>query len=110
MQGMQTNLRFSAKLFTRRAPVVLMILATFCLNFPDAQAKPKPKGNSINLVPTVTGISLVDGQLVATGTATATIRGTTTTVPFTAPVTISGTFPVLDLSLGPIDLDLLGLV
>ena len=73
---------------------------------------------SINIIPTVTSVSLVNSVLVATGTATATIHGQTTTVPFSAPVDITlapnqppGTIcPVLDLRLGPINLNLLGLV
>ena len=39
----------------------------------DALAKPGTKKNSINLVPTVTSVSVVAGQLVAAGTATANI-------------------------------------
>jgi hypothetical protein len=61
---------------------------------------------------------VVNGQLVAAGTVTAVLRGKTTTVPFTAPVDIqlaadqsgAGACPILDLTLGPITLDLLGLV
>ena len=82
---------------------------------PEALAAPRP--TSINIIPTITSVSLVNGALVATGTATATIHGQTTTVPFSAPVDISlaqnqpGTIcPVLDLTLGPINLNLLGLV
>jgi hypothetical protein len=79
---------------------------------PEAVAKRGP--TSINVVPTVTSVSLVNGALVATGTATATIHGQTTTVPFSAPVDITvaqaGVCPVLDLRLGPINLNLLGLV
>src|SRR5207247_267277 len=77
-----------------------------------------PQTNSINLIPTITGINIVNGQLVATGNATAVIHGKTYTAPFTAPVDISlhqpvtfvGSCPVLDLMLGPINLNLLGLV
>jgi hypothetical protein len=84
---------------------------------PEAVAKPKPP-NSINLVPTIQSISVVDGHLVAAGTAKAVLQGKTTTVPFTAPVNIrlaadqsgAGACPILDLSLGPINLDLVGLV
>jgi len=80
------------------------------------QAKPRP--SNLNITPTINSISLVDGQLVAAGTAAVTVKGTTTTSPFTAPVNIAlaqdqsaaTDCPVLDLSLGPINLDLLGLV
>jgi hypothetical protein len=62
---------------------------------------------------------LSNGQLLASGTATAVIRGQTNTVPFSGvPVTLAlatnqpagATCPVLDLALSPITLDLLGLV
>ncbi len=75
--------------------------------------------NNINLVPTISQISVVNGQLVAAGTATATINGQTFTRSFSGvPVNLSlaqdqsgaGACPILDLSLAPIDLNLLGLV
>jgi hypothetical protein len=71
--------------------------------------------NSISIVPTITSVGFVGGHLVATGTATAVVNGVTTIVPFSTPVHITaqpaqaGTCPVLDLMLGPIDLNLLGL-
>src|SRR5438477_2357096 len=87
-------------------------LLTMTSGLPEALSAPKP--TSIQVIPTVTSVALVHGQLVATGTATATIHGTTTTVPFSSPVDITvaqaGVCPVLDLRLGPIDLNLLGLV
>ena len=83
-----------------------------------ADAAPRP--SSISLVPTITSINLVNGNLVASGFATATIKGTTTTVPFSGvPVNLSLApdqsaappgCPILDLTLGPINLNLLGLV
>jgi hypothetical protein len=83
---------------------------------PQALAVPKP--TNIQIIPTITSVAFVNGVLTATGTATATIHGRTTTVPFTAPVDITlapnqppgAICPVLDLSLGPINLNLLGLV
>ena len=50
---------------------------------PEALAAPKT--NSISIIPTITSVALVNGVLVATGTATATIKGKTTTVPFARP-------------------------
>ncbi len=55
---------------------------------------------------TVTSFQVVDGVLTAVGT----VSGGGVTVPFSAPVQASGTCPVLDLTLGPLHLDLLGLV
>jgi hypothetical protein len=79
---------------------------------PNAQSDPLP--NSIQIVPNITSVALVNGQLVATGTVTATVHGRPTTVPFSAPLDVSvaqpGVCPVLDLRLGPINLNLLGLV
>ena len=48
------------------------------------QAFSTPETNTIQLIPTFTSVALVNDQLVATGTATATINGRTTTVPITA--------------------------
>jgi hypothetical protein len=97
----------------------LMLAAACLLNTiiaPDASAARKP--SNINVIPTVTSLSASNGQLFASGTATAVVRGQTNTVPFTAPVNLSlaedqtgaGACPILDLELGPINLDLLGLV
>jgi hypothetical protein len=93
-----------------------MALFVMTSGMPEALATPRP--NSISIIPTITSVALVNGVLTATGTATATIHGRTTTVPFTAPVDITlapnqppnAICPVLDLSLGPINLNLLGLV
>jgi len=105
-----------------QAGAALLMTALLCSwGAPQTQAAkpPKPRpANSIDLVPTINSISVVGGNLIASGTATATINGKTTTAPFTAPVNIAlapvdppaGGCPVLDLTLGPINLDLLGLV
>src|SRR5690349_19515313 len=76
-----------------------------------------PKGSRVNVVPTIDAIRVGNGQLVAVGTVSATRNCKTTTQPFAAPVTLQiGTnqpgaaCPVLNLALGPINLDLLGLV
>lgn len=102
----------------RFARATLLLALTFlcgAIGTPGVNAA--PKNNSINVIPTITGIDVVNGQLVASGFASAVRNGRTNTVPFTAPVNISlapdqtpGTCPVLDLALGPINLDLLGLV
>src|SRR5687768_7118377 len=98
---------------------LLMVAAIFAaFATPDVDAARKP--DSINVIPIIESIGVQDGQLVATGTASVTSNGKTTTVPFTAPVSLSladngirgsgGGCPILNLALGPIDLDLLGLV
>jgi hypothetical protein len=96
---------------------VILLLGLLVTDGPRrAEAAPKP--NSINLVPTITSLDLVNGNLVASGFVTATIKGKTTTVPFTGvPVNISlagglstDGCPILDLTLGPITVNLLGLV
>lgn len=57
---------------------------------------------------TVTSFTVVNGVLTAVGTVTG---GTpSVTVPFSAPVQATGTCQVLDLTLGALNLDLLGLV
>jgi hypothetical protein len=100
----------------RTAASLFTLAIAFAIGAPTAQAK--PRASSLNIVPTIQSISVQNGQLVATGTATATVKGQTTTVPFTAPVNIAlaqdqsaaTDCPVLDLTLGPINLDILGLV
>ena len=77
-------------------------------------------GSSFTITPTITEIGLnEEGDLVASGNVTAEIRGRSTTSSFTdVPVNLSpaedqseaGECPVLDLELGPIDLNLLGLI
>jgi hypothetical protein len=100
----------------RTAASLFTLAIAFAVGTPTAQAAPRP--SSLNIVPTINSISVQDGKLVASGTATATVKGQTTTVPFTAPVNIAlaedqsaaTDCPVLDLTLGPINLDILGLV
>lgn len=100
------------------AGVMLMLMIPMLALAPvEAQAK-KLKANEINLTPTIQSIDLVDGQLIASGVVSATIDGATTVVPFIAPVNLSladdqsgaGACPILELELGPIELNLLGLV
>ena len=97
----------------------LFVLMTSLFAFVSTEAVAKPANNSIQAIPRITSLSIVNGQLVASGNVTATIKRTTTTVPFSSvPVNIAlhadqtgaGACPILDLSLGPIDLNLLGLV
>ena len=78
--------------------------------------------NGTNAVATITNFRIVDGVLTAVGTVTGqvtTLVGgvplttTVTNAPFTAPIDIlqqAGTCRILDLVLGPLHLDLLGLV
>ena len=88
-----------------------IVLLTMTSGLPEALSAPKP--TSIQVIPTINSVALMNGQLVATGTATVTIHGTTTTVPFSSPVDITvaqaGVCPVLDLRLAPIHLNVLGL-
>jgi hypothetical protein len=93
-----------------------MALLFMTSGLPQAMAASK---RSVAFVPTITSLSVVQTQngpqLTATGVVTATVRGKTVTEPFAAPVTVTaqpaqaGTCPVLDLTLGPIHVNLLGL-
>ena len=65
----------------------------------------------------VTGVTLVNGVLNAVGTITGTVLsptggvvGSVTQAPFTVPLQVSGSCQILNLVLGPLHLDLLGLV
>lgn len=60
---------------------------------------------------TITRFAVVDGALTAVGTFTGTIGGETERVATTAQVLqVTGTCQILELTLGPLDLDVLGLV
>ena len=99
------------------ALVALSVLA-MTSGLPQAVALPTPPTPpSINIIPNITSVALVNGVLTATGTATAVVHGHTTTVPFSTPIEVTATSnpmgpacPILNLRLGPINLNLLGLV
>jgi hypothetical protein len=71
-------------------------------------------GNLLQGVATVTGFTRQAGQLVATGTFTGLVSGVQqTAVPFTSAINLAqsqASCQILDLVLGPLHLDLLGLV
>jgi len=102
----------------RRGATLLMTTLLLSMSMPSAEARKLPTG--IEIIPTITGITLNDaGDLVASGTATVQHKGNTKTVDFSdVPVSLSlaqdqtgaGTCPILDLMLGPIDLNVLGLI
>jgi len=103
----------------RRLAALLTLISLFLASGAhDAQAGPKP--TNISVTPVIQSISVQNGQLVATGIATSVIHGQTVSAPFTAPVDIglapdqsaaaAAGCPILDLHLGPINLNLLGLV
>jgi len=91
-----------------------LLLAAFT---PQSQAAPRK--TSLSLTPVINSLQFVNGQLLASGTVTSTIKGTTYTSAFSnVPVNLglaanqagAGACPILNLSLAPIDLNLLGLV
>jgi hypothetical protein len=98
--------------------MVAVVVVAMTSGVPEAVAVPTPTPPSINIIPTITSVALVNGVLTATGTATAVVRGHTVTVPFSAPVDVTAApnpdpndpCPILNLRLGPINLNLLGLV
>lgn len=59
---------------------------------------------------TITGFQVVNGVLSAVGTANVTAGGVTQTLNFVASLASAGACQILDLTVGPINLDLLGLV
>jgi hypothetical protein len=90
---------------------VALVVTVATVGTPALAAKPnKPSRAPTTMLPlTITGVVVRDGQLVA--------QGTLGNNPFEAPLTLAPTgdtspdgCPILDLSLGPIHLDLLGLV
>jgi hypothetical protein len=96
--------------------VAISVLA-MTSGLPEAVALPTPPSPpSINIIPNITSVALVNGVLTATGTATAVVHGRTVTVPFSAPLDVTALpnpgdpCAILNLQLGPINLNLLGLV
>jgi len=115
-------LRKSQSLISRRswlakAGTLFAAASILMLGAPSGLAKPRP--TKLNVIPTITSVDLVNGELVASGNVTAIIKGQTVTRAFNdVPVALAlaadqtgaGACPILDLQLGPITLDLLGLV
>lgn len=105
------NLSRRTTVLRRLTMSILAVALTAAVSAPDAFAQRGGARNqqTFNVLPiTITNVQVVDGQLVANG-----LLGTT---PFQAPLTLTpqappagGTCPILNLSLGPIDLTLLGL-
>lgn len=96
-----------------------MTALTILFGFGLTEAEAKPKVSNVTVIPTIESIAVVDGELVASGSVTGTVRGRPFTAPFTdVPVdltlaedqTEAGACPILDLALAPINLDVLGLV
>jgi hypothetical protein len=112
-----------------RMLVAAAMLGTMVLVPATVSAAP-PTGSGINQAVTqgvpgiwsftgnvnLTRVAVQNGQLVGIGTLTGTLTnilaGTSTAVnqAFTVPLALTGTCSILDLTLGPIHLDLLGLV
>ena len=96
--------------------IVAVAVLSMTTGLPEALAAPSQ--NSINIIPNITSVAPVNGVLTATGSATAVINERTVTVPFSAPIDVTATpnpdptdpCAILDLQLGPINLNLLGLV
>ena len=95
--------------------IVAVSVLAMTSGLPEAVALPTPP--SINTIPNITSVALVNGVLTAIGTATAVVHGHPVMVPFSAPVEVTASPPspgdpcaILNLRLGPINLNLLGLV
>jgi hypothetical protein len=93
---------------THRVMALLVSVWMVVLGTTDAHAQNGRRLSDLNLVPTVTDIVLEDGQLLASGTITATVRGREITSEFSdIPVDISiaedqtgaGECPILDLEI-----------
>ncbi|GAA1434436.1 hypothetical protein GCM10009616_28880 [Microlunatus lacustris] len=111
----------------RRVTALLVALTTVLLGLVSvapADAAPKTGGTASAPITGVAGLSNAtlditqfqnrDGVVTAVGTVTGTVAGVTDTVPVALPViggaAVNGSCEILDLVLGPLDLDLLGLV
>jgi hypothetical protein len=104
------------KRHTARA-IVLLCLTLVWSALPVMNLSAAAANNRIDMIPTITSINIQDGRLIASGAATSMVNGKIHTVPFSTtlnialdPSGVGAICPVLDLQLGPIDLNLLGLV
>ena len=89
---------------------------TSAISIPVPAGTTFPGGNFIGTL-TVSSFQVINGVLSAVGTisgnlvtSTGTIVGNTITQAVTLPVSVSGSCPILSLTLGPLDLNLLGLM
>jgi len=102
----------------RSGTVILALFATiFWTAVPAMDLSAGPVNNRIDMIPTITAINIQDGRLIASGATTSIVDGRVHTVPFSTTLDIKlarnqlgAVCPILDLHLGPINLDLLGLV
>ena len=84
-------------------------------NIPVTGTFPASPGGTFAGTLNISRFAVQNGQLVALGTLSGTVTsagtvlGTVTNVPVTLPVAASGTCQILHLTLGPLDLNLLGL-
>lgn len=95
----------------------MMFLALVWTAVPVLNLSAAPANNRIDMIPTITSINIQDGRLIASGATTSMVNGKLYTVPFSTTLDIGldsnqagAICPVLDLHLGPINLNLLGLV
>ena len=111
-------MNYSFHSFHQRAATLLCAIAVL-FGFGATQSAAAPKVTDITVIPTIESLELVDGQLVASGSVSGTLRGRDFTAPFeNVPVDLAlaeeqpadAVCDVLALSLGPINLDVLGLV
>src|SRR5690242_18622399 len=85
-------------------------------NIPVTGTFPASPGGTFAGTLNINRFAVQNGQLVALGTLSGTVNsagavlGTVTNVPVTLPVAATGTCQILHLTLGPLDLNLLGLV
>lgn len=91
--------------------------ASITQSIPITGTIPGNAGNTFAGTLNLTNVAVQNGQLVANGTLSGALTdlngqpiGTVTAVPVTLPLAVTGTCDILHLTLGPLDLNLLGLV
>jgi hypothetical protein len=101
----------------RTARAATLLLLTFVWSaLPVMNLSAAVANTRIDMTPTITSINIQDGRLIASGAATSMVNGRIHTVTFSTTLDIAvdpsqgAICPILDLRLGPIDLNLLGLV
>ena len=97
-------------------PLIVLIPMLMGVGTPPAQAKPKP--SSLNIVPAITNIIFINGQIVASGVASAVIKGKAVSAGFSGvPIDLAlvpdqsgaGSCNLLQVRLSPITVTLAGL-
>jgi len=116
-KGKKKMVSLGKKIVSVSTAVALLFVTS---GWAQPQAAPQGVPQNVSAIPRITSLSIVDGRLMASGNTTAVIGGRTYSTPFcSVPIDISlapnqpqggKVCPVLDLRIGVVNVNLLGLV